>query len=84
LRRELNVTVLSPADLTPVFCSETDLVNGYPTPAFAELRAQDSTILRALLTLSFEYNLDGEDAFWSNHDANNIFTVQQNYFGEYN
>lgn len=84
LRRELNVTVLSPADLTPVFCSESDLVNGYPTPAFAELRAQDSTILRALLTLSFEYNLDGEDAFWSNHNANNIFTVQQNYFGEYN
>jgi hypothetical protein len=37
-----------------------------------------------LLKLIFEYNLDGAESFWNNHDAEDIFTTPENYFGTWN
>lgn len=84
LRRILNIIVLPAAQLTPVFEDQATLVNNYPTPMYEALRQQDSQLLEALLKLVFEYNLDGAESFWDNHDAEDIFTTPENYFGTWN
>lgn len=84
LRRILNIIVLPAAQLTPVFEDQTTLVNNYPTSMYDALRQQDSQLLEALLKLVFEYNLDGAESFWNNHNAEDIFTTPENYFGTWN
>ena len=84
LRRILNIVVLPAAQLTPVFEDQTTLVNNYSTPMYEALRQQDSQLLEALLKLIFEYNLNGAESFWNNHDAEDIFTIPENYFGTWN